>query len=318
MIHFITASQDASVYSNFPSSNAGVDSILEIKYDGCPITEVESYIKFNIYNLPEYIQSESITIKVQNVVPTVIPINFTVYMHPVIADWNMGAGTLAKAATSSSGITWNTTPTYDTSVVVTQNFEYKSGDINVDITPLFQYWNENDNNGLVMKLTSSIDPSSPIGQLQFYSKETNTFRQPLIAIAWDDQVYNTGSLSTLPNSEIIIKSRELRPVYPVDSIVKIGVVARERYPLKTFSNPFAYRNINYLPQDSQYAVIDVITKLMIVDFSEYTKISCDGISTFFTMDTTNFPTERIFKLLFKVDRGGYKEIFEDDITFIVR
>jgi hypothetical protein len=65
-------------------------------------------------------------------------------------------------------------------------------------------------------------------------------------------------------------------------------------------------------------VREEITKRVIVDFSEYTKISCNSDGNFIVMDTSNFPTNRVYRLLFKVVRDGISEFIDDDLTFIIK
>jgi hypothetical protein len=56
----------------------------------------------------------------------------------------------------------------------------------------------------------------------------------------------------------------------------------------------------------------------LIDFSEYTKISCGVSGSYITLDTTNYPLNRPLKLAFKVVRGGYSEYYEDDLTFMIK
>ena len=90
------------------------------------------------------------------------------------------------------------------------------------------------------------------------------------------------------------------------------------YPTKTFTNSFSYSDIKYLPQTSYYAVRDEITKVSIIDFSDYTKISCDTNGNYINLDTSNFPKNRVYRLSFKIVRNGISEFIEDDLTFIVK
>jgi hypothetical protein len=137
-------------------------------------------------------------------------------------------------------------------------------------------------------------------------------------LQWDDSIFTTGSLLPLSDSQIIIRSKELRDSYNEGNKIKIKVIGRGLYPTKTFTNTFTYNDIKYLPQTSYYAVREEITKRVIVDFSEYTKISCNSDGNFIVMDTSNFPTNRVYRLLFKVVRDGISEFIDDDLTFIIK
>ena len=39
---------------------------------------------------------------------------------------------------------------------------------------------------------------------------------------------------------------------------------------------------------------------------------------YIVFDTTNFPKNRVYKLLFLIERNGFEDYFEDDLTFEIR
>jgi hypothetical protein len=57
---------------------------------------------------------------------------------------------------------------------------------------------------------------------------------------------------------------------------------------------------------------------VIINFSEYTKISCDSNGNYINLDTSNFPKNRVYRLLFKIVRDGISEFIDDDLTFIIK
>jgi hypothetical protein len=230
----------------------------------------------------------------------------------------MGRGTWPETI-NTDGINWEIQTGVDFTTEVSQSFTYFGGDVNMDIKPIYDYWTGSTNYGIRLSHTSSIEESGlEYGVLKFYSKETNTFLQPLMKLQWDDSIFTTGSLLPLSDSQIIIRSKELRDSYNEGNKIKIKVIGRGLYPTKTFTNTFTYNDIKYLPQTSYYAVREEITKRVIVDFSEYTKISCNSDGNFIVMDTSNFPTNRVYRLLFKVVRDGISEFIDDDLTFIIK
>jgi len=154
----------------------------------------------------------------------------------------------------------------------------------MDIKPIYDYWTGSANYGIRLSHTSSAEETSlDYGVLKYYSKETNTIFQPLLKLGWDDSVFNTGSLTALTESQIIVRSKELRDNYREGNKVRIKVIGRSLYPTKTFTNAFSYNDIKYLPQTSYYAVRDEITKVSIIDFSDYTKISCDSTGNYINL-----------------------------------
>ena len=105
--------------------------------------------------------------------------------------------------------------------------------------------------------------------------------------------------------------------YKVGTTPKIEVHGRELYPARTFSNTFAYNDVNYLPTSSYYQISDLNSNDIIIPFGDYSKLSCDANGNYFKVNLTNFEINREYKVEFKVERSGTVEYFDDDITFEV-
>ena len=320
MIYFVTASKDASVYSLYVNKNTGLDEILTISKHYSRFAErdnARTFIQFDIDNIPLYVTTSNATLHLKLTQPEELAVSYSVYGYPVTESWNMGRGTWPENI-NTDGINWTNQSGVDFSVETSQSFTYFDSDLNMDIKPIYDYWTGSANYGIRLSHTSSAEETSlDYGVLKYYSKETNTIFQPLLKLAWDDSVFNTGSLSALTASQIIVRSKELRDRYKEGNKVKIKIIGRDLYPRKTFSNAFAYDDINYLPETSYYSIVDVITKTTLIEFSEYTKISCNSEGNYIIIDTSNFPKNRPYKLNFKVVRDGISEFIEDDLTFIV-
>lgn len=321
MIYFVTASKDASVYSLTPTKNTGLDEILTISKHYNRFEErdnARTFIHFDIDNIPSYVTASNVQLHLSLAQPEELAGSYTLYGYPVTESWEMGRGTWPETI-NTDGINWEIQTGVDFTTEVSQSFTYFGGDVNMNIKPIYDYWTGSTNYGIRLSHTSSIEESGlEYGVLKFYSKETNTFLQPLMKLQWDDSIFTTGSLLPLSDSQIIIRSKELRDSYNEGNKIKIKVIGRGLYPTKTFTNTFTYNDIKYLPQTSYYAVREEITKRVIVDFSEYTKISCNSDGNFIVMDTSNFPTNRVYRLLFKVVRDGISEFIDDDLTFIIK
>jgi hypothetical protein len=321
MIYFVTASKDASVYDLTPTKNTGLDEILTISKHYSRFEErdnARTFIQFDIDNIPSYVTASNVELHLSLAQPEELAGSYTLYGYPVTESWEMGRGTWPETI-NTDGINWEIQTGVDFTTEVSQSFTYFGGDVNMDIKPIYDYWTGSVNYGIRLSHTSSIELSGlEYGVLKFYSKETNTFLQPLMKLQWDDSVFTTGSLLPLTDSQIIVRSKELRDSYNEGNKIKIKVIGRGLYPTKTFTNTFAYDDVKYLPQTSYYAVREEITKRIIVDFSEYTKISCNSDGNFIIMDTSNFPKNRVYRLLFKVVRDGISEFIDDDLTFIIK
>jgi hypothetical protein len=321
MIYFVTASKDASVYSLYVNKNTGLDEILTISKHYSRFAErdnARTFIHFDIDNIPSYVTASSATLHLTLTQPEELAVSYSVYGYPVTESWDMGRGTWPENI-NTDGIVWNNQRGVDTTIECSQSFTYIGGDINMDIKSIYEYWEGSDNYGIRLSHGANAEATSlDYGVLKFYSKETNTIFQPLLKLGWNDSEFITGSLTALTDSQIIVRSKELRDNYTEGNKVKIKIIGRSLYPTKSFTNSFAYDDIKYLPQTSYYAVRDEITKVNIIDFSDYTQISCDVNGNYINLDTSNFPKNRVYRLLFKIVRDGISEFIEDDLTFIIK
>lgn len=212
-------------------------------------------------------------------------------------------------------------------LICSQSFSHGStSDIEMDITKIVRSWLCGciPNQGLIL-LTSfeiSVPPvNNTNGLLQFYSKETNTIYSPYIDVAWDDSVFNTGSLSpTTGSTQNLINIRGLKNEFKYGSKQKIFVFARDKYQLKQFNKSTQQPNMvtpKYLPTSSYYMIKDAETEEVIVDHDQYSKLSCDStLGNYFILDTSTLPQERYYRLLIKcVYSDGTVDIHNSDKIF---
>ena len=88
---------------------------------------------------------------------------------------------------------------------------------------------------------------------------------------------------------------------------------------KTFTNSYQTTSGSFIPEGSgSYAIQDVATGQMVIDFSSNTKLSCDTKSNYFTEYMNGFYPDRTYKILIKVDYNDTQEqIFDNDFEFKV-
>lgn len=350
MYYFVTSSKDASLYLQQPTQNTGLDEVLEVSkvYYGSLKDTARSLIKFDINGLSSSLASGAVTMSSAELIlreceSTEIPLEYTIEAYPVSQSWEMGIGTRFDDITTD-GVTWNQRTdgsdwlvgdmspessgsyngkggTWFTGSAATQSFAYESSDINMDVLSAVDSWISGSltNEGFILKHTSAFEnDNNDYGQLKFFSKETHTIHQPKIKIGWDDSVFETGSLSALTLTEDIkLNTKRLKKSYKVGTTPKIEVHGRELYPARTFSNTFAYNDVNYLPTSSYYQISDLNSNDIIIPFGDYSKLSCDANGNYFKINLTNFEINREYKVEFKVERSDTVEYFDDDITFEV-
>ena len=342
MYQFFTASKDATIYRNLPNLNTGRDEILEISKD--LITggyEVARFlIQFDTTTISSSIASGQVTMSnaelvLKECLAEEVPLAYTVTGYPVSQSWDMGTGWRYMEYSYgdyTTGVTWNyasiSSSQWDTSGgdyinqnAFSQSVEYLGYDLTFDVSASLNDFIDGSlpNYGWILKMSDAVEnDGNQYGRLQFFSKETNTVYQPKLRIGWDDQVFNTGSLSALTTSPIYVTVKGLAYNYKVGSKPVIRVFGRERYPLKTYTNQYQYNDVKYLPATTYYEVKDAITHEVIIPYSDYTKVSCDSSGNYLTLNLVNWEVNREYYINFKVDRNGAIEYFEDkNLTFKV-
>jgi|TARA_B110000503_G_scaffold102008_1_gene152383 hypothetical protein len=350
MIYFLTASKDASVYLQQPDQNAGLDEILEVSkvFYGNIKDISRALLKFDIEPLSASIASGEVTMSSAELIlredsSEELPLNFTLEAYPISQSWEMGKGTRFDDITTA-GVTWNNREgdsvlrwlqtaefsevstgsyaglggTFYSNVFATQDFEYRTTDVNMDIKDIMEDWISGSipNDGLILKLPFENEyDTSDYGILKFFSKETKTIHQPKIRIGWDDTTFATGSMTELVAEEIKVGLRNFKKEYKVNTTPKIRVVGRELYPIKTFSSTAQYSTSQFLNEQTYYQISDYHSGDVIVPFSDYTKVSCDTDGNFFKLNLTNWEVDRVYKIEIKVIIDGTPQFFDEDYTF---
>jgi hypothetical protein len=102
---------------------------------------------------------------------------------------------------------------------------------------------------------------------------------------------------------------------------KFLINARDKYPTRTFTTSSFYTTNKALPQNSYWAIQDAKTEDVVIDFdTNYTKISCDGTNSYFTLYMNGLEPERYYKILIKSEfsDGESVEIDNNLIFKVVR
>ena len=355
--YFLTASKDASVYLQQPDQNCGLDEVLEVSkvYYGNIKDVSRALLKFDVSNFSSSLSAGSVgfeeaTLIMRETESEEVPLDFTINIHPISASWEMGKGTRFDNV-ETAGVTWNyregdsslkwvnnivggsivfapnSTGSFAgkggvwySNLSATQNFSYKTQDINANITSIFQAWLSGsiENDGLIVKHTNAVEEdTNDYGILKFFSKETNTIHQPKVRIGWDDVSFTTGSLTELTSENIKVGIKNFKKEYKVNTTPKFRVVGRDLYPVKTFSTTAQYGISKFLPTTSYYQIRDYHSDDIIVPFSNYTKLSCDSNGNYFNLNLSNWEVDRVYRIEFKVTIDGVDNFFDDDYTFSV-
>jgi hypothetical protein len=202
---------------------------------------------------------------------------------------------------------------------VSQSFKYQSSDLKLDVTKIANSWLSGLQNEGIILFHSEEDSDVHFGALNFFSQNTNTIYIPRLAVKYDDSVISS-SLNVLDlNTQNTVTIRNLNKVYRSGEFVRLNVLAREKYPQKTFNNQFnRFLDTSILPDNSYYAIQDAESEEFIIDFdSKYTKISADNNGSYFMLDMSGFPQERFYRIFIKTTQNDIEQIFEDNKVFKV-
>jgi hypothetical protein len=136
-------------------------------------------------------------------------------------------------------------------------------------------------------------------------------------------VLESSSLSPVQFSKpFVTVIQNLPKLANAGNIIRINVFAREEFPFKNFERRTQFTQFltpQYLPTSSYYAIKDNETEIMILNFDDNTKLSCDTKGNYFLMDTTGLPQERYVRILLKTEQSGSVYTLDhDDIVKIVR
>lgn len=231
--------------------------------------------------------------------------------------WEMGTGQFAQVPESQNGVNWiytgpygnsplwnNTGSSYSTSYTGSQFFDYMSNkDINMNISDIMNGWFSASiaNYGVVVKHPNYIEANtSSYVDLKFFSVDTHTIYPPTIQFKWEDAYYYPQGANYALTDQITITLANNPGQFRQDQVYKMRTAVRYTYPPRTFSTQSAYLNQLYLSEQTCWALQDVKTEEMVVDFDpKFTKLSADSIGNYFTLYTKGLEVNRFYRILIK-------------------
>ena len=114
----------------------------------------------------------------------------------------------------------------------------------------------------------------------------------------------------------------LKNKYRETEKVKFRVGCRKQYIQKTFSTSVQTLSSSFIPGcvsgSGSYSILDVSTGETIIPFSDYTRLSHDETSTYFTQWLNGFQPNRVYKIIYKLKYNDKQEqIFDNNFQFKV-
>ena len=161
-------------------------------------------------------------------------------------------------------------------------------------------------------LSGSLDSGSlDSGSLDSGSLEEST----------TDNTEQTKSLESgvmeLKNKDLHIFIENIKESYSHDGIEKLVVGVRELNPKKNFSNRMRYTGRNITSLDMFFSVLDAETEEIVIDFSEFTKISCDTNGHYFNFDFSCLSRGRLYKFILKLEYEGIRKKYDNKLAFMI-
>lgn len=200
---------------------------------------------------------------------------------------------------------------------------FNTKDLNLDVTNILKLWTTGSipNEGFILKQKEEWIYSKDFQpELKYFSRDTHTIYPPALQFSWRDYTWNTGSssmtiLNTLPATLTLANNPGV--FYP-QSINRFRINARPEYPAQVWQTSSIYTNNYYLPTASYWAIKDLDTNEMIIDFdNQYTQLSADNISSYFDIWMNGLEPERYYAILIKTNIAGTTQVFDDQYYFKV-
>ena len=264
---------------------------------------------------------------------------YSLDLYPLSQSWVMGTGQYAQVPESRNGVSWDYTGPYQNStpwtitgssyisssaVSSSQFFDYMSNkDINADITNMVDGWFSGSlsNYGVIVKHPDAIEfNTASYVDLKFFSVDTHTIYPPNIEFKWDDAIYGpTGSYGLATNDQITIVLQNNPGQFRQNEIYKVRTGVRATYPARQFTTSSVYLTQLYLPSSSFWSLMDYKTNEVVVDFdSNYTKLSADTESNYFTLYTSGLEVNRFYKILIKTILPSGEEVIYTNENLIFK
>lgn len=185
--------------------------------------------------------------------------------------------------------------------------ELASGSASAQVPP----WN-----GWLIKFPTADETNqNNIGNIKFFSGNTHTVFEPTLEVVWRDQTFVTGSLKTLPSSNVSITPKNLKQSYIQGEVDKIYLVVRDKYPDKKFDSVQRYKNVYYLPSESYFRIRDEASDTQIHRFDAFSAINCDASGSYIKLNTTGLNIGRYYSLDLKIKSGELVFFPEFNYTF---
>jgi hypothetical protein len=305
-VYKIFPSQDTTIYTDYSTLNAGLDSILDLSKNAPYLYPSSStsrvLLQFDNTDIADVIVKSganfTASLKLYNAHVDGIPTNFNIVINPIYQSWDMGTGRFNNIPETDDGASWKYRNSNQTNLWTTSDFPggvtgsfydgnsgganwytaysssqtfnyFSTKDVNVNVTSIVNAWVNSviPNNGFIIRNTGSIEFDPNYSYtFNFFSRDTNTIYPPYLEFKWSDSILNPGSTPYVSNNNILVSLSNNKNVYYDSEYVKFRVYAKDRYPARTFVTSSLQIYNKLLPTSSYYSIIDLQSNLKVVDF----------------------------------------------------
>ena len=109
---------------------------------------------------------------------------------------------------------------------------------------------------------------------------------------------------SLLSGSVSISMKNFKPEYKYNTKVRFRINSKPSYVAKTFYEELRQGEVYYLPDTAYYSIVDAYSNRIMIPFSDYTRISLDGVGHYFDTTLSGFMPERFYKIMFKVTIDG--------------
>lgn len=354
-VYKLFPSQDTTIYSEFPLRNSGLDEILSLDNNlntiivtgsangQLPAVVNRALIQFDSSSLSSIFSSKIVSanwnayLRLYLAQASALPTSYTLFAFPISQSWSQGTGRFDNIPETENGASWNyrtdtalwaiTGSSFTSASFGSQSFSpNNTQDIVMDVTSIINQWVSGSiqNNGILIKHSASVEfNTGSLFDLKFFSRDTHTIYPPCLEFRYNDNSYTTGSnISTIvpSNNQIILSLGNNKGEYQQNSIQRFNINVRDKFPVRQFITSSIYLNNKFLPSQSYWAIKDLDTEEIVVDFdTQYTTINCDATSSYFRMFMDGLEPERYYRIMIKTVIGSETLIFDnEDLTFKVK
>jgi hypothetical protein len=291
-IYRIFPSQDATIYSQYPTTNTGIDEILEVSVnsDYGVYNVSRALIQFSDNDLVLFngittnAETHNVYLKMFVANACNIPLNYNIDVFPISQSWDMGTGRYSNNPPTTNGVSWvsasvnipwvSTGSDYiSLDVNISQSFGYNDvKDIEIDVTEIYDnIWDFNVGEGLFIDNGQEISEGTIDNNFGLLVKLDDTLEfqnVPDVSLKFFSVDTHTiyppclelrwwdysasSSLNEPTTQDIVVSLGNNSGEYQQDAIQRFRINCRDQYPIRTFTTSSVYLTNEILPATSSY------------------------------------------------------------------